>query len=1094
MGKYPLRNTRPVFKKVQSIYQDRLRIFTSDGQYKQFNLPAFYDAAVAGEGAVSLEVFSVPDMARPLFKDVVPVAKWRPAKCGEAFGPSWSTHWFRITVTIPSAEPWTSAGDNIVFRWNAGNEGMVYLHDGTVQVGLSGTERREWHVPAAWADGKSHVFYIEMACNGMFGNGVPDDIHPPDNNKWFTLSTAELVVPDLEARALHIDFWIISDAARELPEDSWQKHKAREVGTQIMDAFDSAHPKASIEKCREIAKSFIGSLVDGPNVYKSKTHVEVTAIGNCHIDTAWLWPYAETRRKIARSWASQLDLLDRYPEYVFAASQAQQFEWLAQDYPELFARVQKAAKEGRFIPVGGSWVENDTNLPTGEAIVRQFLLGQRFFQEHFGCKSRTFWLPDTFGYSAQIPQLCRGADMDRFLTQKLSWNNINKFPNTTFNWVALDGSQVMCHMPPDDTYTAEAHFGDVLRSLKQNKNMDVNHSGMLLFGHGDGGGGPTAAMLEKLRRCRGLSDTVGMLPRVGSGKTVDEFYDEIQTATNDGKELVTWVGELYFEFHRGTYTSQSDTKKHNRRSEIILHDLEFYATLASLADKNYVYPKKDIDEVWKIVCLNQFHDVLPGSSIEMVYDDVKNLYHDVYARAHKLTNHALTALGLSERQAGELVAINTMPWARSEVIEIESGPVVGSDVVLQQEVSDNTQLVWMHAPNSGLTAPATATSHAAYSQATVEMLDGLAVLQNGALKVVLDGSHVLSVYDVVNDRELIVKGEAGNKMLLFDDQPLYWQAWDTELYNLETAKEVEKGSLKIIKSGPLRVEVEVVQKISDKSKIVTRISLDASSQENQPGLAFACEVDWHEECKFLKTQFPVDIIADFATYETQFGSVRRPTHFNTSWDVAKFEVCAHKWADLSEHSHGVALLNDCKYGYAVHGNVMRLSLLRAPKAPDAHCDMGHHSFKYVLLPHEGGVSEQVVRAAYNLNHPLKGLYRDASGASEALSAITLEGEPGLVLGTIKRFEDDADIAYGGLPVRYGKDGGKSVIVRVYEALGGRARGMLIVDGEKLGLKVKRVVQTNLLEEDVEEVAVTKGGIPISLSSFQVATFRIEFSN
>lgn len=1101
MGKYPLHNTAPVLKKVQSIYENRLRLFTAEGEYKALNLPNFYNRkTVSGAPHISLEVYSVPKNARPLFKEAVPTAKWRPTERGESFGPSWTTHWFRIEIQVPAE--WADE-EQVIFKWDAGNEGCIYHEDGTIVVGLSGAERREWIVPEKWQkDGKKHLFYIEMACNGMFGNGTPDDIHPPDNNRWFTLSTVELLVPNLEARALYIDYWIIGDAARELPEDSWQKHKAREVANLIIDTFDSSRPDESIAAARKIAQEYLGKHVNSSKVYGSPLAAEVTAIGNCHIDTAWLWPYAETRRKVARSWSSQLDLIERYPEYIFAASQAQQMEWLLQDHPELFKRVQEAVKGGRFIPVGGSWVENDTNMPTGEAIVRQFLLGQRFFEEHFGQRSRTFWLPDTFGYSAQIPQLCRGAEMDRFLTQKLSWNNINKFPNTTFNWVALDGSQVICHMPPDDTYTAAAHFGDVARSLKQNKNMDVNHSGMLLYGHGDGGGGPTAEMLEKLRRCRGMSDTVGQLPRVHSGTTVDEFYDSISDATKDGKELVTWVGELYFEFHRGTYTSQSDTKKHNRRSEIILHDLEFYATLASLSSKSYKYPKKDIDELWKDVCLNQFHDVLPGSSIEMVYDDVKIIYADVYKRAHKLTNEALDALGLSEvpkSAASEFVAVNTMPWPRSEVVEVPA-PVNSAAV----QSNDDSHLVLVASQDGSEAAkPVSQADFEAFftSQATAEEIaPNVFLLQNGALRATIDGGHLTSFYDLVHERELIPAGQAGNKLVLLEDQPLYWQAWDTELYSLETRKELPKGVAKITKSGPLRAEIEVKQKISDKSSIVTRISLDAFSAPSNKDivdsslLRFDSSVEWHEECQFLKVEFPFDIVADTASYETQFGLVKRPTHFNTSWDVAKFEVCAHKWGDLSEHSHGVALLNDCKYGYSIHGQLVRLSLLRSPKAPDANADMGHHTFSYALLPHEGGVSHHIVRAGYNLNHPLKGLYKDeAVTKSDVLGAMKVVGEPGLVLSTIKRFEDDAEVAYGGLPVRSTKP---SAIVRVYESLGGRARGKLIVDG-KLLPRVTKAFKTNLLEDDEEELEVTTvaGGsaeIGLILTAFQVATVRLEF--
>lgn len=319
--------------------------------------------------------------------------------------------------------------------------------------------------------------------------------------------------------------------------------------------------------------------------------------------------------------------MDRYPEHRFAVSQAQQYKWLKTYYPALFDRVKSKVKQGVFQPIGGSWVEHDTNMPSGESLVRQFLLGQRFFQSHFGERSNTFWLPDTFGYSSQLPQLCRGAGMSRFFTQKLSWNNINNFPHTTFNWVALDGSQVICHMAPAETYTAEAHFGDVKRSITQHKSMDQDPTSLLVFGKGDGGGGPTWEMLEKLRRCRGLSDKVGRLPKVKMGNSVDDFFAKLERKAEQGTQFVTWYGELYFELHRGTYTTQANNKRNNRKAEVMMHDVEYLATVASLQDAiagaktEYKYPKEAIDDAWEAICLCQFHDCLPGSSIEMCYDD-----------------------------------------------------------------------------------------------------------------------------------------------------------------------------------------------------------------------------------------------------------------------------------------------------------------------------------------------------------------------------------------------------------------------------------------------------------------------------------------
>lgn len=482
--------------------------------------------------------------------------------------------------------------------------------------GLSAGERPEWILPKAYCDGQEHTFYVEMACNEMFGNG--SGISPPNENKYYTLSRAEIVAVNLPVRQLWVDMWIIGDAARELPKDSWEQHKALSTINRMIDALDVGS-RDSVLKAREIARDYIGN-VDSAEVYNSGEEPMVYGIGHCHIDTCWLWPWAETKRKVARSWTNQCNLMELYPELNFACSQAQQYKWLKQYYPYVFDRVKEKVKSGQFHPIGGSWVEHDTNMPSGESLSRQFIYGQRFFEANFGQRCKTFWLPDTFGYSAQLPQLCRLADMDRFLTQKLSWNNINNFPHTTFNWVALDGSQVICHMPPSETYTSDAHWGDVKRSISRHKSMDQDHSSLLVFGKGDGGGGPLVEHIEKLRRCRGMSDKTGTgaLPRIHMGNSVDDFFDKLVPKVD---QLVTWYGELYFELHRGTYTTQANNKRNNRASEFLLRGIELYATIASLKNDSYKYPKAEIDFMWEGVLLCQFHDCLPGSCIEMCYDD-----------------------------------------------------------------------------------------------------------------------------------------------------------------------------------------------------------------------------------------------------------------------------------------------------------------------------------------------------------------------------------------------------------------------------------------------------------------------------------------
>jgi alpha-mannosidase len=613
---YPSQAPKPVGQWISKLYKDRINQFTGGGQYEKYNLNAMmYEGKASGEPHVKLSVWDAPGQSRPKFEEAVK-NEFKHTAVGHSFGPSWSTHWFKVILTVPSD---LRDKELLELHWDANNEGMVWTDDGKPLQGLTGGgERVEWILPDSFRDGKEHTIYIEMACNGMFGNAPGgDSIQPPDPNRFFQLSRAEIVAVNPEARQLFIDIWIIGDAAREFPQDSWEQHKALKVATDIIDAFELGNPD-SLKKCRKIAQEYLGPHVDSAKVYDSGKDPQVYGIGHCHIDTCWLWPWAETRRKVARSWSNQCDLMDRYPELNFACSQAQQYKWLKEDYPYVFDRVKAKIKSGQFHPIGGSWVEHDTNMPSGESLVRQFLYGQRFFEGNFGKRCETFWLPDTFGYSSQLPQICRLADMTRFLTQKLSWNNINNFPHTTFNWVALDGSQVICHMPPSETYTAEAHFGDVKRSVQQHKSMDQDATSLLVFGKGDGGGGPTWQHIEKLRRCRGISDNVGLLPRVHMGNSVDHFFDKLEEKANS---FVTWYGELYFELHRGTYTTQANNKRNNRQAEILLRDIEQLATIASIKEKSYKYPKKEIDDMWEATLLCQFHDCLPGSSIEMCYDD-----------------------------------------------------------------------------------------------------------------------------------------------------------------------------------------------------------------------------------------------------------------------------------------------------------------------------------------------------------------------------------------------------------------------------------------------------------------------------------------
>ncbi|KAK3695377.1 glycoside hydrolase family 38 protein [Podospora appendiculata] len=1069
---YPALAPKPVGQLISGIYKDRISQFYAGGQWEHANLRAMMNEGVAaGKPYVQLWVWDAPNLTRPTFKEAVS-HDFKETSVGEWFGPSWSTHWFKVVLKVPK-----DLQDKrlLELHWDGNNEGMIWTEDGQPLQGLTGGgERVEWILPESFRDGKEHTIYVEMACNGMFGNAPGgDSIQPPDPNKYFQLSKAEIVAVNPDARQLYIDIWIIGDAAREFPSDSWEQHRALKTCNDIIGAFELGN-KDSLKTCRRIAEEYLGSNINSAKVYDSGKEPLVFGVGHCHIDSCWLWPFAETKRKVARSWSNQCDLMDRYPELHFACSQAQQYKWLKELYPYVFDRVKEKVKKGRFHPIGGSWVEHDTNMPSGESLVRQFLYGQRFYESNFGDRCQTFWLPDTFGYSSQLPQLCRLAGMTRFLTQKLSWNNINKFPHTTFNWVALDGSQVICHMPPSETYTAEAHFGDVKRSMSQHKSLDQDSTSLLVFGKGDGGGGPTWQHLEKLRRCRGISDNVGLLPRVHLGNSVDDFFDKLE---RKAESFVTWYGELYFELHRGTYTTQANNKFNNRKAEVVLRDLELITTIASIKDKSYKYPKKEFDEMWELVLLCQFHDCLPGSSIAMAYDESNAFYAQIFKTAKSILKDVCKVLRVSEVKSATVedgIALNTLPWHRKGLIDIsetEAAVACGDGPFLQLRTFKASE----ESPEVSLR----------------KLADGVFVLENSQLKVEVKAGCVTSLYDKSAQREIIPKGQMANQYVVFDDKPLYWQAWDVEVYHLDTRKELPCGETTVHEELKHRVSVITKTRISDKSSIETIITLSASIQGEQSYVDVSSKVEWHETMKFLKVEFPVDIRNTEANYETQFGYVKRPTHYNTSWDMAKFEVCCHKYADLSENGYGVSILNDSKYGFATVGSLMRLSLLRAPKAPDAHADMGTHHIRWAILPHQGYLGPTTVRKAYEFNYPLKLLSASGGVAGSALGAaaeppvrLTADSNPSLVLDTVKRGEDDEDVSRGELP----KNKGRSVVLRIYDSLGGRARGTVATTWD-----VTKVSKANLLEDELDEVVIQDGKFDIDLRPFEVATYKLQLA-
>ncbi|KAF9302865.1 Glycoside hydrolase, 38 vacuolar alpha mannosidase [Mortierella antarctica] len=954
---------------IRSITLDRANRFLQADLYPHINLYSRLYSKRSAE-AIRLSVFSVPDLRRISFHEAI-AHDFEKTTTGTSYGPSWSTHWFKLNLSIPAE--WV--GEQVELIWDSGSEAMVWSTDGIPRQGLTGDR----------------------------GN---------DRRVEYTLvkkAEVEVAVPNKVAWHLFYDMQTILGMANELPSDSTRGQEALWTCNQIIDHFERHNLEGSLQKCLQIAKTFL-SKTGPPSGHR------ITAVGNCHIDTAWLWPYAETRRKTARSWSTQLRLMEDYPEYVFVCSQAQQMEWLLEDYPMLFKQLQDAAKRGQFQPIGGSWVESDCNLPSGESLCRQFLYGQRFIERHFGERCRVSWLPDSFGYSAQLPQIARKSGCKYFFTQKLSWNNINKFPNTTFNWVGLDGTRILSHMAPCETYAAQADVGDMVRSIKNNHDLAFSNHSLLPYGNGDGGGGPQRAMLERLRR---MKDTDG-LPQCKMGGA-ETFFERVVESAHDLQE---WKGELYFEFHRGTYTSQAPIKKYNRKLEILLREVEITSTLCLGLGRDLSYPKADLDRLWKDVLLNQFHDVLPGSSIEMVNKDAREIYRKVELKGHQLLKDALDSLhegpSLSEGPITGFSILNTLHWPRTEIIE---APSINGFQFAQYSLDKTTG--YLKVELGGLKFTTVSQTQAKTEKEAVSVVhlasENEFVLENKWISAKFnDEGQLISLFDKREARELVPQGEIGNKLRLYDDVPPYWLNWDIEIYHLNTGRKAGTARARIGQIGPLRATIVVEHKLSETSSATQTIVLTAIS----PRIEFHMKVNWDEVQTLLKVEYIWDIQSDFATYETQFGSLQRPTTYNTSLDSAKFEVCGHKYADLSEHGYGVALLNDCKYGHSCHGNTMRLSLLRSGKAPDANSDIGYHEFSYAILPHKGTFHEaQVVQEAFQFNIPpiVRPITSDSTQGIQRCSFFSLEGSKNAIMDTIKRAEDSDD-----------------VIIRIYEAFGGRA--------------------------------------------------------
>ena len=1045
-----------------------------------------------------------------------PVKGWRfVSGDGEPKGIEPGDFWPEIGIPVQLSartrvpEEW--AGLPVELELWLGGEGFVEISTGDHRT-ASGLNpfHRGFPVVDEACGGEEVGIEAEVVSKGMFGSNVAEP----------RLDRARLVVPEKEARALERDLSAIFEACVALDDHAVVPH--------LLDALDAAAavlsaawPTATDVTLTRYLEGYVNPIGEGaqslPSHYAEKAidinrmlgepwslpptpeplaplpseareavrearrvvasrlgRVEedyppvgrLALTGHAHLDLAWLWPLEETRRKAKRTFASVLGLMDRYEDFTFNQSSAQVYEWVERDAPELFERVKERVAEGRWELVGSSWTESDCQVTGGESFVRQLFYGQRYFEERFGLRSVVAWLPDVFGFSPAIPQLLRGAGMSGFFTYKLNWNETDRFPYDLFLWEGIDGSRVVAHSfdNPGTDYNGDIAPLDLHGTWRNFRGKRYHPESIFSFGWGDGGGGPSERMIENYAR---LKDFPAM-PRLRMAR-VDDFF-----ASLPRDRLPRWVGELYLELHRGTFTTQGKVKRLNREAEHRLLEAEAFATLASSLG-GAGYPAGEFERLWKTLLLNQFHDILPGTSISEVYEEANRQLEEVVGGAEGLRDKALHRAVRRTGAAGAgktAIVANAALYPRPLTVVLPVGPEVTAASVNGEGLpaQRTSEGLLVHAPDREVPGLGWVSLAVCGESAPPEAAPGVEVgesgggvlIENGILRVEISADGGLGrVYDKEAERE-VLDGH-GNRLWAYVDKPPNWDAWDIHRdYEMEGEEIFGGEHVEIVEDGPLRAAVRVERGWRG-SRITQTYRLLSASRR----LDVETYVDWHERQVLLRALFPVGVRSHEATFETMYGVAKHPTHSNTSWDAARFEVCAHRFADLSEPGYGVSLLNDGKYGHSARDNVLGISLLKSPLYPDPLADEGEHRFTYSLFPHPGDWTEVgVTREAFALNSPL--IVAMTEGAPSEYGFVVVEGVE-LALGSLKRAED-----------------GRGVILRLYEPHGARGPATL-----RFASGVGRAGRVNLLEEPEGMVEVRGDEVLLDVRPFEVLTLHVE---
>lgn len=967
------------------------------------------------------------------------------------YGPD-EHYWFRAEYTVPKSMDGKTLYLKVatqVDHWDyAKNPQFLLFVNGQMTQGMD-LNHQTVMLERCAKEGETYTIDLQGYTGVMFAELT------------FTMETVEV---DETINEIYYDIVVPLQGFSRMQEDDKVRKDLRTILNNTVNLLDLRTPYSeefyqSIEEAHNYIQK---ALYEDMSGYED---VIASCIGHTHIDVAWLWTVAQTREKVARSFSTVLKYMDEYPEYKFMSSQPALYQFLKERYPETYEKIKERVKEGRWEPEGGMWVEADCNLTSGESLVRQFLYGKKFFKDEFGIDSRILWLPDVFGYSGALPQIMKKSGIKYFMTTKLAWNQINKVPYDTMMWRGIDGSEIFTHLITTlgvgqseadffTTYNGMLHPDAILGGWHRYQNKDINNDILIAFGYGDGGGGPTREMLETSKR---MEKGIRGIPKVRQ-EFAGNYFEELEERVEGNKSLPVWEGELYFEYHRGTYTSMGRNKRSNRRCEQLLMDAELLEVLTGTSEK------EEMDKIWRTVLLNQFHDILPGSSIAEVYEVTKKEYAEIESRLAEMIAEKLNLL--MDGGQDKISVFNTLGFDRNDVVSLgdchaaaltdESGKIYPVQETAQGAVAYITDI------------PAKGGKTLQLLDTVKEEASRIQITENGIetpfYRISIDENGLFtSIYDKECDREVLKAGEKGNLLRMYEDKPMHYDCWDIDMYYSEKYWDAEKADkIQWTEEGPVRATLEIQRTISN-SVIKQEIHFYADSRR----IDFSTWVDWKEHQHLLKVHFPVNIHSDEATFEVQFGNLKRKIHGNTSWDEARFESCGQKWMDISEGHYGVSLLNDCKYGYSAKDSNIALTLIKSGIDPNKTADQEEHVFTYALYPHkEMWSAAGTVQEAYKLNQPAYATKGELKNTGKSFISTDKDN---IIIETVKPAEN-----------------GDGMIVRLYDCENSLTKATLTFAEGML----ESVEECNLMEEKEADIETCGNSFTVSVKPYEIKTYRV----